>query len=101
MGCQMCENTYKCYICISPSDVIVNTSLQLSAVWDIMHECSNHIQHEGEARGLYMVTQECIIPYYNSTQCMGVLTSLYRYNADLAISPQYIVMHTSVVSDRV
>ena len=36
-----------------------------------MHECSNHIQHEGEARGLYVVTHECIIPYSTSR---GVLT---------------------------
>ena len=25
------------------------------------HECSNHIQHEVEARGLYVVTHECHI----------------------------------------
>ena len=36
-----------------------------------MHECSNHIQHEGEAQG---VTHERIIPYGT---CRGVLTDLY------------------------
>ena len=25
-----------------------------------MHECGNLIQHEGEPRGLYVVTHECI-----------------------------------------
>ena len=34
-----------------------------------MHECSNHIQHEVEAQGLYVVTHECIIPY---STCRGV-----------------------------
>ena len=42
--------------------------------WNIMHECSNHIQHEDEARGLYVVTHKCIIPYSTSR---GVLTGLY------------------------
>ena len=46
-----------------------------------MHECSNHIQHEGEARGLYVVTHECIIPYSTSR---GVLTGLYP-TVDLAL----------------
>ena len=41
-----------------------------------MQECSNHIQHEGEARGLYVVTHECIIPYSTSR---GVLTGLYPH----------------------
>ena len=27
----------------------------ISAVWNIMHECSNHTLHEGEAQGLYVV----------------------------------------------
>ena len=27
----------------------------------MMQECSNHIQHEGKARGLYVVTHECIL----------------------------------------
>ena len=27
----------------------------------IMHKCSNHIQHEGKVRGLYVVTHECIL----------------------------------------
>ena len=29
----------------------------------IKHECSNHIQHEGEARGLYVVMQESRLPF--------------------------------------
>ena len=28
-----------------------------------MHEYSSHIQYEGEAQGLYVVTHECNIPY--------------------------------------
>ena len=36
--------------------IIVNTCTSISAVWNIMHECSNHIQHEGKAQGLYVVT---------------------------------------------
>ena len=51
-----------------------------------MHECSNHIQHEGEAQGLYVVTHECIIPYIT---CRGVLTGLYPT----------VVTHISVVSE--
>ena len=48
------------------------------------HECSNHIQHEGEARGLYVVTHKCIIPY---STCRGVLTGsslypTYMYDVD-------------------
>ena len=38
-----------------------------------MHECSNHIQHKGEARGLYVVMHEYIIPY---SPYKGVLTGL-------------------------
>ena len=46
-----------------------------------MHECSNHIQHEDEARGLYVVTHECIIPYSTCT-CRDVLTGLYPHTSD-------------------
>ena len=42
--------------------IVVNTCISTSAVWNIMHKCSNHIQHEGEARGLCVVMHECIIP---------------------------------------
>ena len=41
-----------------------------------MHECSNHIQHEVEAQGLYVVTHECIIPY---STCRGVLNEEAGY----------------------
>ena len=41
-----------------------------------MHKCSNHIQHKGEAQGLYVVTYECIIP---CSTCRGVLTGLYPH----------------------
>ena len=41
----------------------------------IMHECSNHIQHEGEAQGLYVVTHVCII--LQTALLGGVLTGLY------------------------
>ena len=27
----------------------------------IMHKCSNYIQDKAEARGLYVVTHECIV----------------------------------------
>ena len=40
-----------------------------------MHKCGNHIQHEGEARGLYLVTYECISTPYSPDS--GVLTGLY------------------------
>ena len=29
-----------------------------------MHECDNHIQHEGEARGLYVVTTRVYVYVY-------------------------------------
>ena len=48
-----------------------------------MHEYSNHIQHEGEARGLYVVTHKCIIPY---STCRGVLTGLYPIALQLSLS---------------
>ena len=53
--------------------VIVNAPLQGLYGRNIMHECSNHIQHEGEAQGLYVVTHECNIPY---SPCRGALTDL-------------------------
>ena len=52
-----------------------------------MHGCSNHIQHEGKTRGLYVVTHECTIPY---STCRGVLSGLY---------PHCCNSTTSVVSD--
>ena len=52
-----------------------------------MHEYSNHIQHKDAARGLYVVTHECIIPY---STCRGVLTGLYPHSCNST---------TSVVSD--
>ena len=58
----------------------------------MMHKCSKHIQHEGEAWGLYVVTQEYIIPY---STYRGVLTGSYKmqtkymqinnFNSDLDI----------------
>ena len=43
----------------------VNTPLQVLYAW-IMHECSNHIQHKGEGRGVLtitcMVSSKCIPP---------------------------------------
>ena len=36
-----------------------------------MHECSNHIQHEGEARGLYVVIN-ARVHYILHTALLGV-----------------------------
>ena len=44
-----------------------------------MHECSDHIQHEDEAQGMYVVTHKCIIPY---STCRGVLTGLYPHSCN-------------------
>ena len=40
-----------------------------------MYECGNRIQHEGEARGLYVVTHECFSTPYSPGS--GVITGLY------------------------
>ena len=50
-----------------------------------MHECGNLIQHEGEARGLYVVTARGHYPY---TTGRGGLTGSYPT----------VVTSTSVVS---
>ena len=50
-----------------------------------MHECGNHIQHEGEALGLYAVTARGHYPYSTG---WGALTGLYPT----------VVTSTSVVS---
>ena len=50
-----------------------------------MHECGNLIQHEGEARGLYVVTAQVHYPYSTG---WGALTCLHPT----------VVTSTSVVS---
>ena len=41
---------------------------------EIKHECGNHIQHEGEARGLYAATTR---GHYSYSTDWGALTGLY------------------------
>ena len=51
-----------------------------------MHECSSHIQHKGEALGLFVVMHECIIPF-----------SIYRGVLTGCIHTDAIVLQVSVV----
>ena len=49
-----------------------------SAVWNVMHEHSNHIQHEGLGLGcMWLIRTSALIPY---STCMGVLTGLHPHS---------------------
>ena len=70
--------------------VIVNTPQagQLEYI-AIMHECSNHMQHEGEPQGLYVVTHKCIIlqTSYTHWQCLIYIIGRKQayYNTQLQV----------------
>ena len=58
------------------TDTHITTTITLAHArrgLNIMRECSNHIHHEVEAQGLYVLTHKCIIPY---STCRSVLKEL-------------------------